>query len=421
MKNKQDDIYFIERKKMTEYDVIVVGAGPAGSTAAKIIAEAGFKVLVIEKGHLGRNKPCAGGITIRTFEKLNLDFGDFVEREISGTRIYSPNNSVIEHDYGRTVGITVYREKFDSHLLKLAINAGAEIVTDTIARDILKTNNSSEIVIEKNNTLQKKSGKIIIAADGAFSQISKKAGLYNYSKNLVGVCAQYEMEMKEKDIDELIGNTIELYFGESIAPGGYGWIFPKRNRVTVGVIIEKSKRKRKIRDYLEYFVKKHPIASYKLKNAKVYSKSGGVVPYSGVTGKTYSDNLLIVGDAAGHVNPLTAEGIYYSMVSAKYAAHVSMEALSENNLTKNKLKKYEKEWKKEIGADLKWGILLRNFLLSKDRRIDYLINQAEYNTYLGTILINFISGTAPYDEILKDNYKTLIPFFFKGLVKRIYI
>jgi digeranylgeranylglycerophospholipid reductase len=405
---------------MAEYDVIVVGGGPGGSTVAKIIAEAGFNVLVIEKKHLGRDKVCAGGISIRTLEKLNLGFGDFVERKISGMRMYSPDNSVIEHNDGKTNGITVYRKKFDSYLLQLAITAGAEILTNTMAKDIIFTNNSNATVIERGNVCQKITGKLIIAADGVFSIISKKAGLYSYSKNHLMICAQYEMEMNERDIDELIGDNIELYFGENIAPGGYGWIFPKKQGITVGLGIRWVNR-RKVRDYLNTFVLKHPIASNKLKNAKILSKAVGVVPLEGVIGKTYSDNLLIVGDAAGQVSTLTGEGIYYSMISAKKAATVAIEALSENNFSKNKLKKYEKEWKKEICADLKWGILLRNLLLLEDKRINYLVKEAKNNEILKIMLADLISGAAPYNKIIIKNYKTDLPFLFKGFVKRVFI
>lgn len=406
---------------MNEYDVIVIGAGPGGSTAARIIAEAGFKVLIIEKGPLGRKKACGGGIRIQTFEQLNLKLGDFVEREISGMRMYSPNNSVIEYDQGKTTGITVYRDKFDLHLLNLAINAGAEILTDTLAKNISIIDNSAEIIVERDNILQKINGKLIIAADGVFSIIAKKAGLINYSRNLLGVCSQFEMEMKESDIEERIGDNIELYFGDSIAPGGYGWIFPKRKGITVGIGMPFPKRKNKINDYLNSFIEKHPEVSYKLKGAKVIETNGGVVPIKGVFGKTYSDNLLVVGDAAGFVSPLTAEGIYYSMISAKCAASLGIEALSENNLSENKLKEYEKKWKKEIGSDLKWGILLYNLLLSENKKVDYLVNEAENDECLRALIADFIMGCAPYNELVKNNLKTELLLFLKGLIKNIYI
>ncbi|HEY9206595.1 MAG TPA: NAD(P)/FAD-dependent oxidoreductase [Candidatus Methanoperedens sp.] len=405
---------------MTEYDAIVVGGGPAGSTAAKIIAEAGFRVLIIERAGPGRNKACAGGISIRAFEKLNLDYKDFVEREIFGARICSPDNSIIEHDYRRTVGITVYREKFDSYLLRSAMNTGCDVLTNAMARDFSRTNASAEVLFEKNNTTERISGKIIIAADGAFSNISRKAGLNGYDKNDVGVCAQYEMEMKEEDINALIGNKIELYFGDSIAPGGYGWIFPKKRGVTVGVGIPLPDKKKKMSEYLETFVEKHPIASQKLKNAKIIGRTGGSVPIKGVRGNTYSDNLLVVGDAAGQVSPLTAEGIYYSMISAKIAARTAMDAISENDFSKKYLEKYEHEWKKEIGADLKWGILINKLMLSEDRKINYLVHEAGYDRNLKIMIADFIMGAAPYDEILWNYYKTVLPFFFKGFVKGIY-
>jgi len=407
--------------KITEYDAIVVGAGPAGSTSARIMARAGLEVLVIEKDQLRRDKPCAGAITIRTFDKLNIDYSDFVEREISGIRIYSPNNSVIGHDYGKTVGITVYRENFDSHLLQLAINAGAQVLTGTSARDIIRANNSREIIIENDSgDLRRVSGKMIIASDGVFSTISKKAGLYRYPRNLMGVCTQYEMQMKQEDIDEQFGDTLELYYGDSVAPGGYGWIFPKSRGVTVGVGFPVPKRKGRISDYLDFFVKNHPIAHHKLQNARIYRKTGGIVPMKGVVSETFSDNLIIVGDAAGHVSPISAEGIYYSMICAMNAANVTIEAVSENDFSKNKLKKYEKEWKKEIGMDLKRGLLLYNLFLSEDKRIEFLLNEAKFDKKLTVMIIDILIGAAPYDEIIKKNYGTLAPLIIKGLLKGVF-
>lgn len=409
-------------EKITQNDVIIIGAGPAGSTAARIMAKAGLKVLVIEKERLGRNKPCAGAITLRAFDELDIDYTDFVEREISGIRLYSPDNSVMEQDYGRTVGITVYRERFDSHLLQLAINAGAEVLTNTSARDIIKNGNSCEIAFETDNkVIQSRSGKIIIASDGVFSRISKRSGLYGYTKSQLGICAQYEMEMKEEDINELIGNNAEIYFGSSIAPDGYGWIFPKKHGVTVGVGFSLSERKRKITDYLDLFVYEHPIASNKLKSARIYRKTGGLVPMKGVIGQTYDDNVLVVGDAAGQVSPLTAEGIYYSMICAKAAAQVGMEAVLKNNFSANNLKKYEKEWKKITGGGLKRGILLKNLLLSEDRRINYLLNEARSNKDLRIMIADTIVGMGSLDEILKKNYSTALSYYFKGLIKGIYL
>lgn len=406
---------------MKEYDVIVVGGGPAGSTAARIIAESGFRVVLIERAGPGRNKACAGGITIRTFEKLNLDFHDFARREISGVRVCSPDNSIIEHDYGRTAGITVYREEFDAFLLALAMNAGCEVLTNTTVKDFSRKDSSAQILFEKNNVIEKISGKIIIAADGVFSTISKKAGLDSYEKNHTGICAQYEMEMKEEDIERLFGNKIELYFGESFAPCGYGWIFPKRHGVTVGVGVPWPKKKKKMGEYLDTFVEKHYVASRKLKNARIIGKTGGAVPIKGVRGNTYSDNLLVVGDAAGQVSPLTAEGIYYSMVSARIAAKTAIEAVSENDLSGKYLEDYENEWKKEIGADLKFGVWINNLLLSEDKRTDYLIHEAGRNRELRIMITDFIMGAAPYNEILKNYYKAALPFFCKGFVNGIYI
>jgi digeranylgeranylglycerophospholipid reductase len=409
-------------EKIAQNDVIIIGAGPAGSTAARIMAEAGLKVLVIEKERLGRNKPCAGAITLRAFDELDIDYTDFVEREISGIRLYSPDNSVMEHDYGRTVGITVYREQFDSHLLQLAINAGAEVMTNTSARDIIKTGDSCEISFETDNkVIKSKSGKIIIAADGVFSKISKKSGLYRYTKSQLGICVQYEMEMKEKDINEMIGDNVEIYFGSSIAPDGYGWIFPKKHGVTVGVGFSLSERKRKITDYLDLFVYEHPIASNKLKSARIYRKTGGLVPMKGVISQTYDDNILVVGDAAGQVSPLIAEGIYYSMICAKVAAHVGMEAVLKNNFSANNLKKYEKEWKKIIGGDLKRGNLLNNLLLSEDRRINYLVNEAGSSKDLRIMIADIIAGMGSLDEIIKRNYSTALSYYCKGLIKGIYL
>lgn len=405
---------------MTDYDAIVIGGGPAGSTAARIIAEAGFATLVIEKGQKGRDKPCAGGISIRTLEKFKLDKGDFIEREISGMQMYSPGNQVIDYNYQEPGGFTVYRNKFDSYLLDNAMTAGADISTGTIARDIFRTNSFGEVVLEKNGIAEKRSGKIIIVADGAFSSIARKAGMNGHSKSDLMICMQYEMEMNEKKINDLIGDKIELYFGESVAPGGYAWIFPKRKGVTVGLGIRWDKRKKRTGEYLDRFVRDHPVASYKLRDAMIISKTGGIVPWAGVIGKTYSDNLLIVGDAAGQVSTLTGEGIYYSMVSAKHAAKVAIEALSENDLSRNKLKKYEKEWRNEIGGDLKWGRLLRNLLLSGDKKADFLVNEAKNDRILTTMMAELISGAAQYEEIIRKNYKKDMTFLLKGLIKGIY-
>ena len=141
----------------------------------------------------------------------------------------------------------------------------------------------------------------------------------------------------------------------------------------------------------------------------------------GVLGQTYDDNILVVGDAAGQVSPLTAEGIYYSMICAKAAAQVGMEAVLKNNFSANNLKKYENEWKKTTGGDLKRGILLKKLLLSEDKRINYLVNEARSNKDLKIMIAEIIVGTDSLDEIIKKNYSTALFYYFKGLVKGIYL
>jgi flavin-dependent dehydrogenase len=169
--------------------------------------------------------------------------------------------------------------------------------------------------------------------------------------------------MKPELIDERFGRRNEFYYGGDVSPFGYAWIFPKRDCIAVGVGALLSKVEENLKTYLENFVNKHPIASKKLEGAEVIRFDAALVPLSGLTSKIYSDRIVLLGDAAGTVSPITGEGMYYSMKSGEIAAEVINKAFQKSDFGEKVLSDYEKKLKKQIGSELRWGVWLQNYFL----------------------------------------------------------
>jgi len=178
------------------------------------------------------------------------------------------------------------------------------------------------VVVRKNGELEEVYADLVIAADGTPSTIAKYLNLYRNDDTRLATTFQYQMSMNEKEIDKVIGNSIEIYFGSSWVTGGYTWIFPKRNILAVGNGIWNNfvnKHKLYLKKLLDYFIKNHHVAKEKLRKAKILYSHGDSIGFSKVLKRHYDNGALIIGDAEHFVSYATAEGFYYSMKSEKMA------------------------------------------------------------------------------------------------------
>ncbi len=349
--------------KLIETDVLVIGAGPAGSSTAKYAAQNGADVILMDKkSEIGAPKRCAEGVSKEGLKKLGIEPDSrWVTKELSGVRLVSPNGTDVWLNDDQVklpeAGYILERKVFDKFMAMDAARAGATIMIKTLARGMRKDYDSYIVSCESMGESFEIKAKIVVGADGPESRVGRWGGLKTTvkPKNMESGI-QFEMagvEMEDPD-------CIEFYFG-SVAPGGYAWIFPKGDDIAnVGLGIVNTVTDKSAYQHLLEFVEKCPATQ----NAQPVELNIGGDPVGGMLKELVEDNVLIVGDAAGHVNPLTGGGIITALEAGKYAGEVIASAIKEGDHSKNRLKEYEKICKTEIGDSFEKYLKTKDYMLS---------------------------------------------------------
>ncbi len=378
-----------------KYDVVVVGAGPAGSTAAKEVASKGLKVIVLEKHRLDREKPCAGGVTERAIQRFQIPENIF-DRSCYKLFLCSPKCKTVTLDYPERIVATTMRAKLDKTLAELAIDQGAEFKENTRALDVIIENGFVKGVKAKSPSESHDIyGDIIIIASGTPSILTKQLGLLTNNERSKALCYQYQMAIDEKQIDDRIGDQLEFYYG--VVPGGYAWIFPKINIVSVGLgtWLERAKRTDlRLRERLDNFIRNHPVASEKLLHAKLLYPQAAMISFLGVIQRNYGNGFLVAGEAAGHVDSSNADGIYYSMMSGEIASNVAIDAYNAADNSSAFLRKYKTAIDKEIGKDLKEAFNIRKNMLTTNHQQELIVDTLLKDREFGEQLCKYMRGDA---------------------------
>lgn len=347
------------------YDVVVVGSGPAGSVTARFAAESGAKVLVIERRReIGVPVLCGEGISRKIDSWGMLDGDKWIARKMDGARIYAPNGTMVKlsaEQAGNETGYVIYRDVFDKELARKAMVAGAEYMMNTKAVGLIKDDNggikgvkalhfNEEIEIEAD---------IIVGADGVESRVGKWAGINTTlrPKDLES-CAQYTLA--NVDCQDAY---VDFFLGKEKAPGGYIWVFPKDNdtaNVGIGVLANLSKPGM-AKELLDKFI----ASDDRLKNGQPLRFLAGAVPVARPI-ETVRDNIMLVGDAARQVDPITGGGLTHSLEVGKIAGEVIGKAVEEQNFCREFLMEYERRWKKAIGKKMERNYMVKEIMLSFD-------------------------------------------------------
>jgi len=349
--------------KLIETDVLVIGAGPAGSSTAKHAALNGADVILMDKkSEIGAPKRCAEGVSKEGLSKLGIEPNNrWVTKELSGVRLISPNGTDVwmREDQVKLpeAGYILERKVFDKFMAMDAARAGATIMIKTLARGMRKDNNSYIVSCESMGEDFEIKAKIVVGADGPESRVGKWGGLKTAvkPKNMESGI-QFEMvglEMEDPD-------CIEFYFG-SVAPGGYAWIFPKGDDIAnVGLGIVSTYTDKSAYEHLLEFVKNCPAT----KNAQPVELNIGGDPVGGMIKNLVKDHIMIVGDAAGHVNPLTGGGIITALEAGIYAGEVAAAAVKDEDYSKKRLMEYQQKCKTEIGDSFDKYLKTKDYMLS---------------------------------------------------------
>ena len=341
-----------------KFDLLVVGAGPAGSMAAKTAANAGLKVALLEKRQeIGEPIRCAGGISKSSLCMLVKPDPKWIAAEVKGARIYAPDGTGImmlgnqAQDEG---GYVLERKIFDRSLATDAAHAGAEVFVKTRAVGLLKRDGvPCGICAQREGELLKMEAPLVIGADGIESKVGRWAGIDTALKPKdIEVCAQFLVQ--DRGIDE---DYCEFYLGKEIAPGGYVWSFPKGDRLAnVGVCIQGSKSTPGLAArLLEDFIRK------RMPDARLLDLVVGGVPASGPIETTISDGVMLVGDAARQSDPLTYAGIFNGMKAGVMAGEIAADVVPEGDICKAVLEAYEERWRSYIGKEIGKNYRLKSF------------------------------------------------------------
>jgi len=383
-----------------KYDVTIVGGGPAGSTAAKFLSEKGFKTLLIDKDKFPREKPCGGAIPIRLLDRFDyLKNTELIESYSYGGIAYSPSlKHKLELIDNKPMAAMILRRKFDDGLVKIAENCGTVVEDAKKVLDVKISDDNAKLYLNNGSTIDT---RIVIGADSVWSTVAKKTGLRGKMKWLA-VCVLKEYKIDKATIDKLYGQNrcCHLYIRFKNV-NGYGWIFPKKEHLNIGIgsIIRSSYLSKinvnllnSFKDFLETLKNQKLVPKY-LKSDNI---KGGALPTYPLE-KTYGNRVILIGDAAGVINPITGEGIYYAMSSGEIGASVVSNALECDNTSESFLAGYQHNWRKDFGEDL--DLLIKFLKVEKKPSAEEFFKNASKDKKLNDLLIKIMTGQIS----VKDN------------------
>lgn len=389
------------------FDLIVVGAGPAGASAARTAAQHGLKTLLIEKDQVPRNKLCGGGVTPKVMTRLDFKIPDeLIECETKATRIHVGET---EHHFeaDRTIVYMTSRSKFDAFLTDKAVEAGAELRDRSAVHRIDVTTSHVEVRTPNGSF----DSKILIGADGMGGPTASATGIYErWQPHQVAYAIESEVRVGEKAVQDFIGDPayFDLYFGVSAA--GYGWVFPKDDHLTVGVGCRLSKL-RDARGLFDGFVKRIP----ELEGVQIPKPKAHLIPLGGVTKvPSVSDRVLLAGDCAGFAEPLLGEGIYFSILGAQLAAQVAIDACEEERFDRAFLGAYERRCKKAFGVDFDVAYRVARFSYLENYDMDRVAKFFFGEKKVQECMVGLMDGSVRYRDA---QMKLAWPYFKYRLAK----
>ena len=355
------------------HDVIVVGAGPAGATLAYELAKRGIGVLVLEKEKLPRYKCCAGGVTSKAAKLLDFDISEVTEDIIYEVSFTFNMGSPYLGQHGQPLIYTVMRDVFDYFLVKKAQQLGAVLMDGQKVTQIQVSADWVEISTTDNIFRS----RLVVGADGAYSVVARELGMGRSIQHVAGI--ESEIVVPE---GEMVKWKSRVHIDLGCIPGGYAWVFPKRNHLSVGVGCLASKARYLSRRH-QKFLNSLDIGSYTIARS-----SSHLIPTCTKGKLVWQDKALLLGDAAGLADPLTGEGIYNAILSAQLAAPVI-----ENSLVKGKvgLQDYQEVIEEKIVSELRIARVLSKFFVRFPHLAFRMLNQSEgvwrtgYKLMLGEI------------------------------------
>src|ERR1043166_5838248 len=383
--------------------VTVVGAGPAGATAARRLARAGHPVRLLDRRPFPRQKPCGGGISLRVLERFPY-LADALQRIATHTvrRLYlegpEGRSTVIESE--GPAALMIRRVEFDDLLVSLAVDAGAELVTGVDIVQARETPDDVELVSRDGREF---TAPIVIAADGVHSVIARRLGL-NPGWPPASVALDMMEETPRAALRDVDPSTLWVSYGYqgrqhqpsgAAAAEGYAYIFPKCDHVNIGVGYVLAYYRESMedapydlqREFIDDLRGRHIVEGESVRD----NFTPFLIPVGGPLRHPGRGSVLLAGDAGGFVNGFTAEGIYYAMVSGELAAGAVL-ARDPRPLAD----RYRRACDAEIGDELRDSVLLQRYLFADRRRIAAVIETASRERAMTQLILDFVIGRMSY-------------------------
>jgi len=360
------------------YDAIIVGAGPAGSTAARHLGRAGAKVLLVDKARFPRDKPCGGGVTFRADTANDLDFSSVTEREIYGVRVSANMGLRFDRTSTTLLARMTQRRRLDDFLAQEAASAGADFRDGSAVREIEIDGNTARV--RSNGDVYE--ARVLIGCDGVYGQSARALGLRPADEHAVALEANYPADAR---LMEQWQRFIALDLGG--IPGGYGWVFPKDDHLNIGVGGWKNVGPT-LRTRLSRFC-----AYYGFDEARLVGHRGYQLPLRGDDQPIVCGPAMLAGDAAALVDPLSGEGIWAAFVSGRLAAQEAVRYLAGDV---RDLRGY----RQALDAEMQEEILVSRRLMAIFQRLpSFSVLMLKYNGLFWRYLTEIIRGEITYPDL----------------------
>jgi geranylgeranyl reductase family protein len=372
-------------QKPEHFDVVVVGAGPAGGLLGYYLAQRNVNVLIIDKKALPRYKACGGGLTKRALSLLPLDIDDVVEDYSLTARLSFQYRVVFHKTFKDPIIAMVMRDKFDHFLIKRAMETGAHFKEKTEFVSCFGSAGDLTIVTTKGNF----KSKMLVGADGIHSKVGTTLKLNIKRKHMTAI--EGEVFLQNPKILRQLQHTVHFDFGAITK--GYGWVFPKKNHLSIGMLSVSNNAAN---------LKSHFFGYLNIKGfgtqSEIHSLRGHVIPYAPSKTNRYANNRgLLVGDAAGIVDPITGEGIYYAFREAKIASDIISHALFKGD---SSITRYNQVLKKDLLTDIFRAQKLAH-VLYKLPKLSHRI-MTKHGDKIAENHIKIITGGKTYSELHKE-------------------
>lgn len=379
--------------------MLVVGAGPAGATAARTLAAAGVSVCLLDRSTFPRNKPCGGGISLRVlgrFPYLDRNLPRIATHTVSRLYLEGPdgNAAVVRSDV--PAALMIRRLEFDALLVSLAVEAGAELVSGTDIVHVSSAGHRVQLIARDGRRFETDT---LIAADGVHSVIARRLGL-NRGWQASSIALDMMEETPRTMLRDADPSTLWVAYG--YGGPGYAYIFPKRDHVNIGVGYVLSHYRRSIeaapyevqRGFIDRLRSRGIVAGESVRR----NFTPFLIPVGGPLRRPGRGRVLLTGDAGGFVNAFTAEGIYYAMVSGDLAARTVIAGGMDPSL-RDLASPYRRACNHEIGLELRDSVLIQRYLFSNLRRIDEMIRGVPRRQAITNLILDYAIGRQPYRAI----------------------